>query len=102
MRIVSWNILDGGGGRAALIAEQLERWQPSVVVLCEYRGTQPSQTLASHLSEMGLTPQRSTVATDHRAKNALLVASRWPLRLCENDKLHRVMTTIDLKPAEAT
>ena len=80
MRIVSWNVLAGGGKRAASIGEQLERWQPSVVVLCEYRGTPPSQTLASHLSRIGLTHQRSTVATEKPAKNALLVASRWPLR----------------------
>ena len=64
MRIVSWNILAGGGKRAASIAEQLERWRPSVVVLCEYRGTPPSQTLASRLSQMGLTHQRSTASAD--------------------------------------
>jgi hypothetical protein len=50
MRIVSWNILAGGGKRAAAIAEQLERWRPSQVVLCEYRGTPPSQNLAARLS----------------------------------------------------
>lgn len=80
MRIVSWNILAGGGKRVAAIAEQLERWQPSLVVLCEFRGTQPSQILAAHLSEMGLSHQRSTVAADKAATNALLIASRWPLR----------------------
>lgn len=80
MRIVSWNILAGGGKRVAAIAEQLERWQPWLVMLCEYRGTRPSQHLAAHLSRMGLTHQRSTVSTDNAASNALLIASRWPLR----------------------
>ncbi len=80
MRIVSWNIRAGGGTRVAAIAQQLKRWKPSVVVLCEYRGTPPSQALASQLSGMGLVHQRSTVATHQPAKNALLVASRWPLR----------------------
>ena len=80
MRIVAWNILAGGGKRVASIAKQLERWQPCVVMLCEFRGTPPSQTLASHLSRMGLTHQRSTAEAENPAKNALLVASRWPLR----------------------
>ena len=80
MRIVSWNIRAGGGVRAERIAKQLERWRPSVVVLCEFRGTPPSQALASRLKQLGLVHQRSTVAWDARTKNALLVASRWPLR----------------------
>jgi len=80
MRIVAWNILAGGGKRVASIAKQLERWQPCVVMLCEFRGTPPSPTLASHLSRMGLTHQRSTAEAENPAKNALLVASRWPLR----------------------
>ena len=80
MRIVSWNIRAGGGVRAERIAKQLERWRPSVVVLCEFRGTPPSQAIASRLSRFGLVHQRSAVARDARAKNALLVASQWPLR----------------------
>lgn len=80
MRIVSWNIRAGGGIRAAQIAKQLESWRPSVVVLCEFRGTPPSQAIASRLTQLGLPHQRSTVAHDSPATNALLVASRWPLR----------------------
>ncbi len=80
MRIVSWNIRAGGGTRAEQIAKQLERWRPSLVVLCEFRGTPPSQALASRLSRMGLAHQRSTVVPHAPARNALLVASQWPLR----------------------
>lgn len=83
MRIVSWNIRAGGGTRALQIAQQLEDWRPSVVVLCEFRGTPPSQALASRLAQIGLAHQRSTVAPQEPAKNALLVASRWPLRRIE-------------------
>ncbi len=79
MRIVSWNIRAGGGKRADGIAAQLESWEPSLVVLCEYRGTPASQAIARDLSRMGLVHQRSTVAAREPAKNALLVASRWPL-----------------------
>lgn len=80
MRIVSWNICAGGGKRAERIARQIERWRPSVVVLCEFRGTPPSQSLALRLSRMGLAHQRSTVAAEELSRNSLLVASRWPLR----------------------
>ena len=80
MRIVSWNIRAGGGVRGERIAKQLERWRPAVVVLCEFRGTPPSRAVASHLARLGLVHQRSAVARDLPAKNALLVASRWPLR----------------------
>ncbi len=70
MRIVSWNIRAGGGTRALQIAQQLEDWRPSVVVLCEFRGTPPSQALASRLAQIGLAHQRSTVAPQEPAKNA--------------------------------
>ncbi len=80
MRIVAWNIRAGGGKRAERIAHQLARWRPSVVVLCEFRGTPPSGEIASRLSQLGLVHQRTTLAADQPARNALLVASRWPLR----------------------
>lgn len=84
MRIVSWNILAGGGRRVERIAQQLERWRPGVVVLCEFRGTDPSRELARRLARAGLAHQRDTVARDRPAGNALLVASRWPLRRLQN------------------
>jgi exonuclease III len=81
VKIVSWNIRAGGGKRAAQIVEQLERWRPSLVVLCEFRGTPPSRFIASRLAGMGLVHQRSTISAKQPAKNALLIASRSPLRL---------------------
>jgi exonuclease III len=80
MRVVSWNIRAGGGRRGEAIARQLREWQPDVVALSEFRGTPSSQALAGALSQQGLLHQRDTCVADDPARNALLVASRWPLR----------------------
>jgi endonuclease/exonuclease/phosphatase family metal-dependent hydrolase len=80
LRVVGWNIRAGGGRRVDAIAGQLARWAPDVVALSEFRGTPPSAALADALAALGLPHQRTTAdARDPRA-NALLVASRWPLR----------------------
>jgi exonuclease III len=81
VRIVSWNIRAGGGKRIEGIARQLRRWRPDVVALSEFRGTPPSQELALLLRNQGFIHQRMTVDNERPATNALLVASRWPLRL---------------------
>jgi exonuclease III len=80
MRIVSWNIRAGGGVRAAAILAQLERWQPDIVGLCEFRGTPPSAQIASGLRELGLDHQLSTADAASPVRNGLLLASRTPLR----------------------
>jgi exonuclease III len=80
VRIVGWNIRAGGGRRAQALAAQLARWAPDVVVLCEFRGTPPSATLANALAAMNLPHQLCTADSAQPAANCLLVASRWPLR----------------------
>ncbi|MEZ4659480.1 MAG: endonuclease/exonuclease/phosphatase family protein [Caldilineaceae bacterium] len=79
MRIVSWNIRSGGGRRVDAIADQIVRWRADVAALCEFRGTPPSQQLAQRLGNAGLRHQLSTADPDQRARNALLLASRFPL-----------------------
>ena len=81
MRIVAWNIRAGGGRRIEGIADQLRRWRPDVVALSEFRATPPSAWLAEELAAHGLPHQRTTADRHHASVNALLVASRWPLRL---------------------
>ena len=63
-----------------MIAEQLLRWAPDVVALSEFRATPPSLWLAEELARQGLTHQRTSADRRQPAANALLVASRWPLR----------------------
>jgi len=81
MRIISWNIRAGGGGRVAAIVAQLQRWRPDIVALQEFRGTAPSQQLARHLADLNLPYQLCTVVPEKPATNALLLASRYPLQL---------------------
>jgi hypothetical protein len=55
VRLVSWNICHGGGKRSPQIIAQLRVWNPDIVGLSEFRGTEPSHLIASALTEMGLT-----------------------------------------------
>jgi exonuclease III len=80
MRIVSWNIRAGGGARVEAIQEQLERWSPDIVGLCEFRATPPSLRLAAGLREVGFEHQITTAGLQTPSRNALLLASRLPLR----------------------
>jgi exonuclease III len=80
VRIVVWNIRAGGGQRAEHVSRALRRWRADVAALSEFRATPPSAALASRLQTHGLTHQLTTCDVAHPGTNALLVASRWPLR----------------------
>ncbi len=80
MRVVAWNIRAGGGVRADAIARQLTRWQPDVIALSEFRATPPSVRLAARLAANGFAHQLATCDPRTMQRNAILVASRWPLR----------------------
>lgn len=79
MRILYWNIRAGGGKRAGAIADQIIAWQPDVIGLSEFRGTPASQSLAARLAEAGWPHQLHTTLPKNPPRNALLMASRWPL-----------------------
>ena len=80
MRLVAWNIRSGGGQRAAGIVDQLRRWRPELVLLREFRDPEPSGVVARARASAGLDHQRSTARPERPVENALLLASRWPLR----------------------
>ena len=80
MRITCWNIRAGGGRRAREIAEQIEAWRPDVLALCEFRATEPSRALAAQLFASGWTHQRTTADANQPNINAILIASKYPLR----------------------
>ncbi len=79
-RIIFWNIRAGGGKRAAGILTQLREWQPNIIGLAEFRGTTASQWLADQIAEAGFSFQLNSVNADSPAKNALLLASQYPLQ----------------------
>jgi len=80
MKIIFWNIRAGGGKRIHKIAAQLQQWQPDIIALAEFRGTPASTELAQLLADAGFCHQLSTIDTDKRATNSLLLASRFPLQ----------------------
>jgi exodeoxyribonuclease III len=79
VRVVSWNIRAGGGGRVPGIVDQIARWAPDIVALSEFRATPPSAELARALAGHGLAHQLSTASPRLARVNSLLIASRWPL-----------------------
>ena len=80
MRIVYWNIRAGGGVRIGGIADQIRRWRPDVVGLCEFRGTAASTALREALALQGLEYQLDRVNRRQPARNAVFLAARQPLR----------------------
>lgn len=81
MKLIGWNIRAGGGKRVPAILEQFGQWNADLVGLSEFRATPPSCELANGLYSQGLIHQRVTTVADDPAKNALCLASRWPLRV---------------------
>jgi exodeoxyribonuclease III len=80
MRMVAWNIRAGGGRRVAGILAQIEAWSPDVVALSEFRGTAAGAGIPDALAAQGLMYSFQTTDPASPARNALLLASRWPLR----------------------
>jgi endonuclease/exonuclease/phosphatase family metal-dependent hydrolase len=80
MRLLSWNILHGGGGRRQAIAEAVAAVAPDVALLQEVRawdGRGPDPLLEG-LADAGLTEQ--ALSTVVGRENGILIASRWPFR----------------------
>lgn len=76
MKLLTWNIRQGGGKRLMAIRERIEAHSPDVIVLTEFR-TSSSQALARDLCCRGWSHQVSTSPPPR--VNGLLIASRSPL-----------------------
>ena len=78
MRLLSWNILHGGGGRRQAIAEAISAVAPAAVILQEVRryvGRGPDPLLEG-LADGGLGEQVFSPVVGR--ENGILIASRWP------------------------
>ena len=79
MRILSWNILHGGGSRTTEILDAIERHEPDVVCLQEMRiGGLSERPLVDGLAELGL-DEFFAPPTEAARDNAVAVASRFRL-----------------------
>ena len=90
MRIIEWNIRQGGGRRTSAIIDALLTHKPDVVVLTEFRINDSGQKVQVALSNAGLSSQLTTPASSR--VNSVLLAAKCPLnRLTPplGNELHR-------------
>ena len=76
MKILSWNILHGGGKRATDILDAIEKEQPDIVTLQEFRHGSNKQVLLDGLNAMGLDEQYVPDTTSAR-DNSIIIASSY-------------------------
>jgi len=77
MRILSWNILHGGGSRWRQILEVIEGHRPDLVTLQEFRPAGDQDELLKGLGGLGLAHQFVSPTGAPRA-NGLMIAARLP------------------------
>ena len=78
MRLLAWNIRQGGGSRLPRIAEALKRHDAEIVVLSEYRGGPSAPRLSEALHSLGY--HHATTVLPPPGRNGVLVAARRPFR----------------------
>jgi exodeoxyribonuclease III len=78
MRLLAWNIRQGGGSRLPRIAEALKRHDAEIVVFSEYRGGPSASRLSRSLHSLGY--RHATTVLPPPGRNGVLVAARRPFR----------------------
>lgn len=78
LRVLSWNILQGGGTRSDDILDVIRAHQCDIAVLQEFRHGKSSHILKSGLEEMGLAHQYAPSPESAKA-NTLIIAGKTPL-----------------------
>ena len=76
MRLLAWNIRQGGGSRLPRITEALKRHDADIVVLSEYRGGTSALRLCGALHALGY--RHATALVPPPSRNGVLVAARCP------------------------
>jgi exonuclease III len=79
MRILSWNILHGGGSRTSSILEAIARHDPDLLTLQEVRDAEGRHPLLQGLDELGFR-HRVLSPTSSPRENGVLVAARRPFQ----------------------
>ena len=74
MKILSWNILHGGGQRVHSILEAINQEKPDIVTLQEFRHSNSKAQLLEGLKQMGLDEQFAP-ETHSTCENSLIIAS---------------------------
>jgi len=74
LKILSWNIRQGGASRKAAIVKHLINFDATIIVLSEYRNNQHGLYIRQHLLRAGYKFQTVTAAT--LDENSVLIASK--------------------------
>src|SRR5271170_5139921 len=78
MRLLAWNIRQGGGTRLPAIAQAVARHEADILVISEYRGGDSANRLRTALTGLGY--RHMTALTPPPRKNGVLIAARRPFR----------------------
>jgi len=78
MRLLAWNIRQGGGSRLPRIADALARHEADILVLSEYRGGEAAGRLRAALALLGY--RYATAVTPPPGRSGVLVAARCAFR----------------------
>jgi exodeoxyribonuclease-3 len=76
LRLLAWNIRQGGGSRLPAIAAALARHEADVLVISEYRGGDSAERLRAALAGLGYA--HMTALTPPPGRNGVLIAARQP------------------------
>ena len=74
MRLLAWNIRQGGGSRLARIADALSRHEADILVLSEYRGGEAAVRLRAALETLGY--RYATPLAPPPGRSGVLIAAR--------------------------
>lgn len=79
IKLVSWNIRQGGGSRADSICKALVELRPDIVTLQEYRRNNAGELISQGMLKAGLGHQ-FIAETGQTKDNTIFIASRFPLQ----------------------
>ena len=74
MRLLAWNIRQGGGSRLARIADALSRHEADILVLSEYRGGEAAMRFRAALETLGY--RYATPLAPPPGRSGVLIAAR--------------------------
>ncbi len=78
MRLLAWNIRQGGGSRLARIADALAHHDADILVLSEYRGGEAAVRLLAALASLGY--RHATALAPPAGRSGVLIAARCVFR----------------------
>jgi len=83
MRLLSWNILQGGGKRAFDIADAIIAFKPQIAVLQEFRNGKNAAPILDACRTLGLS--HTHITNSEARKNTVMIASKFPMQTGEWD-----------------